>query len=227
MPRPRIIETDEGIQGGVEVQVYNSMQRRFRDKGWMETDAIIKSGIQEGIALEIGPGPGYLGLEWLKKTEKTILRGVEISSEMIKIAERNAKEYGFDKRVTYTQGNAEQIPFKDNTFDGVFSNGSLHEWAQPESIFNEICRVLKPGGRYFISDLRRNINPLMKWLMYTMTKPKEIKPGLITSLNAAYIAAEIQGLLLKTQLKNAHVSKKFIGLEITGVKMYKDDTYTI
>jgi hypothetical protein len=39
----------------------------MRDKGWMETDLILKLGIQHGLALEVGPGPGYLGLEWLKK----------------------------------------------------------------------------------------------------------------------------------------------------------------
>ena len=154
MVKPRISETDEGIQDELEVQVYDKMQRRFRDKGWMETNAIIKTGIKKGMAMEIGPGPGYLGLEWLKKTDKTNLKGVEISSEMIKIADRNAKEYGFEHRIEYVQSDAQHIPFEDNHFDGVFTSGSLHEWAQPISIFNEIFRVLKSRGRYIISDLR-------------------------------------------------------------------------
>lgn len=218
MVKPRITETDEGIQEEFEVQSYDKMQRRFRDKGWMETDAIIKSGIKKGMVLEIGPGPGYLGLEWLKKTEETSLRGVEISPEMIKIAGRNTNEYGFEHRVEYVQSDAQHIPFEDNHFDGVFTNGSLHEWTQPESIFNEIYRVLKPQGRYFISDLRRDINPLLKWLMYAMTKPKEIKPGFISSVNAAYTEKEIQDLLQHTKLSSATVSKSLMGLEITGMK---------
>ena len=69
----------------------------------MFIDSIIKSGITHGIALEIGPGPGYLGLEWLKKTNGTILRGVDISKEMIKIAEENAGEYRLQNRVKYVQ----------------------------------------------------------------------------------------------------------------------------
>jgi ubiquinone/menaquinone biosynthesis C-methylase UbiE len=219
MVKPRISETDEGIQEEFEVQIYDKMQQRFRDKGWMETDAIIKSGINKGMALEVGPGPGYLGLEWLKKTNGTSLIGIEISPEMIKIADQNAKEYGLEHRVEYVRSDAAHIPFEDDHFDGVFANGSLHEWAQPQSIFDEIYRVLKHGGRHFISDLRRDINPLLRWFMYAMTKPKEIRPGFMSSVNAAYTVDEIQGLLEQTELKDAMVSKTIIGLEIKGMKM--------
>jgi ubiquinone/menaquinone biosynthesis C-methylase UbiE len=114
------------------------------------------------LALEIGPGPGYLGLEWLKKTEGTRLKGLEISPDMIAIAERNAAEYGLQDRVTYVKGDGQQMSFEDNTFDAVFTNGSLHEWSQPNEVFDEVYRVLKPTGRYLISDLRREMNPLVK-----------------------------------------------------------------
>jgi len=73
MTKPRIIETDQGIQGEFNVEVYDSMMRNLRDRGWMETDLILKAGMRQGLALEVGPGPGYLGLEWLKKTEGTHL----------------------------------------------------------------------------------------------------------------------------------------------------------
>ena len=68
MLKERIPETKIGIQGEINVQIYDTMQRRLRDKGWMSTDQIIETGINSGIVLEVGPGPGYLGLEWLKKT---------------------------------------------------------------------------------------------------------------------------------------------------------------
>jgi ubiquinone/menaquinone biosynthesis C-methylase UbiE len=219
MVRPRVIETDQGIQGDFNVQIYDGMMRRLRDKGWMETDHIIRSGITKGLALEIGPGPGYLGLEWLKKTEGTILRGLDISPDMIKIAERNAKEYGYEDRVKYITGDSKQIPFGENEIDALFTNGSLHEWSQPKKIFDEIYRVLRPGGKYFISDLRRDIHPFVKWFMYFITKPKEIRPGLMTSMNAAYTVEEIKAVLKQTELKEAIVTKTFMGFEITGDKI--------
>ncbi len=60
MVESRIPETNEGIQGEFDVGEYNLFARTMRDRGWMETDVIIKSGISRGMALEIGPGPGYL-----------------------------------------------------------------------------------------------------------------------------------------------------------------------
>lgn len=218
MVKPRVIETEQGIQGEFDVQAYDSMMRRMRDKGWMETNLILKAGIREGLALEVGPGPGYLGLEWLKKTDGTSLKALEISPEMMKIAEGNAREYRLETRVNYVEGNAQEIPFEDNVFDGVFTNGSLHEWAQPEFVFNEIYRVLKPGGKYCISDLRRDMIPPVKWFMKLVVKPKEIRPGLISSINAAYTFEEIVAILGKSVLKGYRVSKVIMGLVITGEK---------
>jgi ubiquinone/menaquinone biosynthesis C-methylase UbiE len=97
LTRPRVTETDQGIQGGFTVYLYDQMQRRLRDKGWIETKDIIKSGITEGLALEIGPGPGYVGLEWLKTTQGTILTGLDITADMIAIAARDAEEYGLSE----------------------------------------------------------------------------------------------------------------------------------
>ena len=89
------------------------------------------------------------------------------------------------------QSSGDKIPFDDETFDAVFSNGSLHEWSNPTGTFNEVWRVLKQDGRLFVSDLRRDIVFLSKWFMWLVTKPKEIRPGLITSISAAYSVSEL------------------------------------
>jgi len=218
MAKPRVIETDQGIQEELTVEAYDKMMRRLRDKGWMETKSILNSGIRSGLALEVGPGPGYLGLEWLKAAEGTTLKGLDISRNMIKMAEKNAREYGLEDRVEYVESDARSMPFEDNTFDAVFTNGSLHEWSQPAAILNEIHRVLKPAGKYHVSDLRRDMNPFIKWLMKLMTKPKEIKSGLITSINAAYTEDEIREMLKETKIQGYDIQKSVMGLAITGEK---------
>ena len=218
MAKQRVVETDEGIQGEFNVQAYDQMMRRMRDKGWLETKLIFKAGITNGSALEVGPGPGYLGLEWLRQTEGTDLKGLEISPDMIHISERNARDYGLEDRVEYVKGDAQKMPFDGHMFDAVFTNGSLHEWSQPAAVFDEIYRVLKPGGRYCISDLRRDMNPLVTWFMKLVTKPKEIKPGLITSINAAYTLEEIRSILNRSQLTLSQTRREIMGLVITGEK---------
>jgi len=218
MPKPRVVETDSGIQGEFNVAVYDQMQRRLRDKGWIETKDILKSGITEGFVLEVGPGPGYLGLEWLKYTEGTTLKGLDISTDMISIARRNAKQYGLSERVEYVHSSGAEMPFVDETFDAVFTNGSIHEWSDPKNTFNEIWRVLKTGGRVFISDLRRDMFFLIKWFLWINSKPKEIRPGLITSINAAYTPDELREIIKETNLANCKVVENPIGLKLTGIK---------
>lgn len=218
MARSRIPETDQGIQGKVTIEIYDQMQKRLRDKGWIETMDIIKCGIINGIALEIGPGPGYLGLEWLKKTQGTTLRGLDISSDMIAIAKRNAEAYGLSERVEYVQGSGAKLPFENGLFDAVFTASSLHEWSQPKQTFNEIWRVLKPGGKLFISDFRRDMFPLIKWCLWLVARPKAIRPGLLTSIDAAYTPDEVRALIRETELSSYKVTGSPGGLKVIAVK---------
>ncbi|MBN1797103.1 MAG: class I SAM-dependent methyltransferase [Spirochaetales bacterium] len=218
MVKQRIIETNEGIQAEFEVQAFNEFRRRMRDKGLIETGQVIECGILQGLALEISSGPGYVGLEWLKRTRATRLKAVEISHAMIEVASDNAHEYGLKERVEYIKGDAGSLPFADRFFEGVFSTDALHEWAEPEKVFNEIHRVLKNKGRFCICDLRRDINPLLVMIMKLLVKPKSIKPGFISSLNAAYTVEEIQDILSRTKLAGSNVAKDAFGLSITGIK---------
>jgi ubiquinone/menaquinone biosynthesis C-methylase UbiE len=215
----RIIETNVGIQGAAGVDIFDQFARGMRDKNMLHYDVYLHAGIKHGQVLEIGPGPGYVGLEWLKQAPGARLTGLEISPDMIALAERNRDSYGFSQRVSYVQGDSQAMTFPDNQFDGVFSNGSMHEWEHPEKIFNESYRVLKPGGVICITDLRRNINPLIKLLIAHTIKPKEIRPGFVNSVNAAYTVDEVRYFLQKTNFGAADVKQDFMGLTIIGKKV--------
>jgi len=219
MTKARVIETDSGIQGEMTVAQYDEMERVMRDRGWMETNALLESGITSGTALEIGHGPGYLGLEWLKFTINTRVIGLDISPDMQKMAQKNAEEYGFADRTEYHLGNCDSLPFEENTFDAVFTNGSLHEWSRPQQAFNEIWRVLKPGGKYYVSDLRRDMSAFVRGFLWLGTKPAAIRPGLLTSIGAAYTPEELSEMIKETALKSGIVKGNAIGLELMGEKV--------
>jgi len=218
MTKPRIPETDHGIQGALTVAQYDQMQRSLRDRGWIETPALLKHGICCGQALEVGHGPGYLGLDWLKHTLGTRLVGLDISPDMQALAVCNARACGLADRSEYQLGNVDHLPFEDGRFDAVFTNGSLHEWANPAAAFDEIWRVLKPGGRYFISDLRRDMPALLHAFLWLSVRPAAMRPGLGTSIGAAYTPAELRGLAAETHLKGGRVEDNAIGLELSGIK---------
>ena len=209
----RIIETNEGMQDDAMVEMYKSYAKFMRDEGWYEIDSMLETGITSGDILEVGPGPGLVGLEIAKKLPGSKLTGYEISQAMIKVAEINAAEYGINAK--YVHGNAMKMPFEDSSFDSVISNASMHEWEDPVLIFNEIYRVLRSGGHYCITDLRRDVGPV-EWKYVYKSTPENMRPSLEASLNASYTNDEILEILNKSDLKNAAIKYNFFTLCIYG-----------
>jgi len=220
MTRPRKPETFRGIVGESIVRDYDEMQKGLRDRGLLETKEIIGLGITKGNVLEIGPGPGYLGLEWLKRAgASSRLFWLEISEDMKRLAEENAEKYGLRDRVGTTIGDAtKKIPFDDGYFDAVFTTGSMHEWSNPVTVFNEIERVLKPNGIFYIGDLKRNTSPLIAFMMGMKAK-KVMKEGLRSSIDAAYTKAELIALLQQSNLKDFTIQENPFGLSVQGKKI--------
>ena len=116
----------------------------------------VTSVVHEGKLLEIGPGPGYVSIYIAKILSEIKIIGLDISDAMIEIAKKNTNKYGLSKRIEFRKGDASKMPFQDSSFDFVISSGSLHHWAKPVEVFNEIYRVLKPGCKALISDLRKD-----------------------------------------------------------------------
>jgi len=77
--------------------------------------------------------------------------GVDIVPAMIARAESNLKMTGMDNVRFQTPG-GENLPFPDDTFDVVISNGVINLIPDKEGALTEIIRVLKPGGRLLVAD---------------------------------------------------------------------------
>lgn len=215
MTGKRIPETNSGAQDENFTELYKSYAEFMRDEGWYEIESILETGIAGGNILEIGPGPGFLGLEIAKKLPGSKLTGYEINPDMIKIAESNAAAYGIDAE--YVQGNAAQMPFANSSFDSVITNSSMHEWEDPLPVFNEIFRVLKNSGHYCITDLRRDAGR-SEWNYVNDSTPEKLRRNLLASLNASYTKDEILEILDKSDLKSASVKYNFFSLCVYGTK---------
>lgn len=96
--------------------------------------------------LEIGCGIGTDGLQFAKNG--AVYTGVDLTERAIGTAKIQFNK--FNVSGTFMQANAEKLPFKDNTFDLVYSFGVLHHTPHPQKAFNEVYRVLKPGGKAII-----------------------------------------------------------------------------
>jgi ubiquinone/menaquinone biosynthesis C-methylase UbiE len=173
--------------------------------------------------LEIGPGPGWLGI-WMEQENPTLkITGLELSGDMIRVANENTIAEHVQDRVHHVKGNAERMDsLADASFDVIFSNGSLHHWVHPENVFNEISRVLKPKGVFCITDGKRNLHfkARLKFHVLKFTVPKSLSMGWKNSIMASYTKEEIAAILDTTDLKGRYeVKADMLNLIIHNLKM--------
>ncbi len=77
--------------------------------------------------------------------------GIDLTPAMLKRAKKNLSKTDL-KNVVFKEGSVENLPFPDEAFDVVTSNGALNLVPDKARAFGEIYRVLKPGGRLMVAD---------------------------------------------------------------------------
>lgn len=98
--------------------------------------------------LDLGCGTGSLLIQLCQRQAENLeLVGLDLSPEMLSMARAKLPE-----RVELLEGNAENIPLADRSFDLVVSCSVYHFWRHPEIVLGEIRRVLRPGGSVVIAD---------------------------------------------------------------------------
>jgi ubiquinone/menaquinone biosynthesis C-methylase UbiE len=119
--------------------------------------------------LDVGCGTGYLSRILAPVVMPTgHVTGVDPSRAMIDYATARALD-----NCTYVQGEGQDLPFSDGSFDLVVSTLAVHHIpadARPEAL-RQMFRVLRPGGRLFIAEFRPPANPLAGRLIGALTGP--------------------------------------------------------
>jgi demethylmenaquinone methyltransferase/2-methoxy-6-polyprenyl-1,4-benzoquinol methylase len=95
--------------------------------------------------LDVGCGTGFATEGLLEHTDD--VHGLDQSVHQM---EKAFEKFGKHDRVKFYRGDAERLPFKDDTFDVVWSSGSIEYWPNPVDALVEFRRVVKPGNQVLV-----------------------------------------------------------------------------
>jgi ubiquinone/menaquinone biosynthesis C-methylase UbiE len=174
-----------------------------------------------GSVLEVAPGPGYLAIE-IARLGDYRLTGVDISHSFVRIATENARRAGLS--IEFRHGDAAHLPFPDETFDFVVCRAAFKNFSDPLGALNEVHRVLKPGGKASIFDLRKDASLAdidaevrgmnLSWLNAFLTR----WTFRLLLLKSAYTTAALEELVAASRFGTGEICRDGIGFDLRLVK---------
>ncbi len=172
----------------------------------------LAQGVEAGYALDLGTGPGYVARVVAQRRPALRMVGLDLALHMVQRAKSQASQAGLDGRQLWPQADGHRLPFADDCFDLVISSYALHHWRDPLRILNEMARVLKPGGRYYVADVCREVDTLQRLFAYGSIPVVSLAfgsyrgyGGYYESVRAGYTRDEARALLERSALPPGEV----------------------
>ncbi len=216
------IPESEAISEMADARRFNEFMgsNRFRQQEYRElAQRVAALGVPDGgKVLDVGTGTGFVAIAVATALRERGVQvvGLDLSPAMLSLAAENAQRAGLNGAITWREGNAYAMPFADGEFDVVMSNDSLHHWENPVQIFNEIARVVKPEGVYFIHDSRRLEHwwpRLFAWGI-GLTIPPDFRVHYWGSIHSSYTPEELEVLVARSRLCGWRVAAGFMEVAV-------------
>lgn len=134
-----------------------------QDMGWRKKLMDYK-GHRTHMVLDLATGTADVLLTLVKEDENVKKAfGLDRADKMLDIGREKIARAGLEEKIVLKRGDAQRIPFPNNSFDLVTIAFGIRNMNNPSRVLREIHRVLKPRGRVLILEFSQPRNPLLRW----------------------------------------------------------------
>ncbi len=145
----RIAGTYDGLNHGLSLNI---------DKWWRRKTVRLMPPVSQ--VLDVAVGTADLAIEMLRTGKAQQVTGIDLSEQMMAIGAQKCMKRNVE--VTFVKGDAQAMPFEDNTFDAVTCAYGCRNFRSLDEGLKEMYRVLKPGGQVTILEFSYPSNVLVR-----------------------------------------------------------------
>jgi demethylmenaquinone methyltransferase/2-methoxy-6-polyprenyl-1,4-benzoquinol methylase len=125
------------------------------DKIWRKKAIDQLKDLQLKYMLDVATGTADVALEMARRLRPDKIVGLDISTEMLHFGREKVAKQGWSEVIELVQGDSENLPFQDNTFDAITVAFGVRNFENLERGLAEMNRVLKPGGRLVVLEFSK------------------------------------------------------------------------
>ncbi|MCK4706535.1 MAG: methyltransferase domain-containing protein [Gammaproteobacteria bacterium] len=206
---------DKGLQNAINHCYKEEWIKRIPTAIWKYCAAVgnpfnVANITQGDSVLDIGCGAGVdLCVASLLVGESGKVFGIDITPAMVETARSNAALAELTN-ISVSEGSLDTLPFDDECFNIVISNGAINLSSSKQTIFSEVLRVLQHGGGFYFSDMIRDDN--------------NMEPG---SCSTESWADCVAGTLKSDELIQLMEEAGFVNVQLSSTNHYKTSASTV
>ncbi|MCU7695193.1 bifunctional demethylmenaquinone methyltransferase/2-methoxy-6-polyprenyl-1,4-benzoquinol methylase UbiE [Haoranjiania flava] len=134
------------------------------DQGWRKKAIRRLTSIKPQSILDVATGTGDFAIMTYKMLTPGKITGIDISKGMLEVGREKVAKEKLSAHIEMMEGDSENLPFKDNSFDAVTVSFGVRNFQNLEKGIAEMYRILRPGGKLVILEFSRPKNPVFKLL---------------------------------------------------------------
>lgn len=142
------------------------------DQRWRKATARALKLPENGRVLDLATGTGDLAVMVARLNPGSRVTGLDPSANMLEVGREKLARFGLSERIELVQGDAQALPFEDDSFDGVCIAFGIRNVPDRAKALREMARVTRPGGRIAILELsepeRGLLAPIARFHVHTV-----------------------------------------------------------